>query len=147
MLWWLIVFSILFFQPITWAQDYTLMIEVEEDRIEIHQDPTQITPYALAQRDVTIRIETKGLGKRPWSLSILALEDLHGPETIPASEISWQALMPPFIDGQLIKGVPQLLAQGKGDTQLIGKIRFLFKSGTYEAGLYDLRIQLILSSP
>ncbi len=146
-MWVIIALFIYLLQPVTWAQDYTLEINVQEDRVVIRQDPAQTSPYALAERDVTIEIETQGLGERAWSLSILALEDLHGPESIPASEVSWQALTPPFIDGMLAKGVSQLLAQGRGDTYLVGRIRFRFKSDLHDAGFYDLRMRLILSSP
>lgn len=148
-MWGLVLLLIILFQPDVQAQDYTLMIDVLEDRVEIRQETFQDIAYTLAERDVTIEIETQGLEGRPWSLLILALEDLHGPEAIPASEISWQALAPPFIDGMLVKGVPQLLAQGQGDSHLTGRIRFRFRSegARYEAGLYDLRMRLVLSSP
>ncbi len=147
-MWGLILLFITLFSPSIQAQDYTLMIDVLEDRVEIRQEVLQDAPYTLAERDVTIEIETEGLEGRTWSLQIVALEDLHGPESISASEISWQALTPPFIDGVLIKGVPQLLAQGQGDDHVIGRIRFRFRSeGTvYEAGLYDIRMRLILST-
>lgn len=143
----LILLVILFFQPPSLAQDYTLKLDVQDSRIEIRHDPAERSPYSIAERDITIQIETQDLGDRPWKLSILALEDLHGPEAVTASKVSWQAFTPPFIDGTLVKGVPQLLAQGRGDTILVGRIQFRIESNSYEAGFYDLRMRFILSSP
>lgn len=144
---WIILYIAFLFQSPILADDYTLKIEVQEARVEIRQDPTDALPYSVAERDVTLQIETLNLGDRPWRLYILALEDLNGPEPVTASEVSWQALTPPFIDGTLVKGVPQLLAQGRGDASLVGRILFRIRSRNYEAGSYDLRMRFILSSP
>ena len=144
---WIIISIILSFHSPVLADDYKLTVEIQETRIDIRQDPTETSPYSVADRDVTIQVEASDLADRPWRLYILALEDLNGPVPITASEVSWQALTPPFIDGTLVKGVPQLLAQGRGDVNLIGRLLFRIRSANYEAGSYNLRMRFILSSP
>lgn len=133
------------FSPVE-ASAYTLMIDLRPDRVWLRMPP-QLDLQGYAQEDVTIEMEAKGMMGRPWNLYLLPLEDMLGPTSVPASEVTWKALTSPFIDGTLVKGVPQLLAQGVGDASLIGRIKFMMKAGNVAAGTYDLRLRVILSSP
>lgn len=128
------------------AAAYTLGINLKPDRIWLRMPP-QMDQDGFAQEDLTIEVEARGMGGRPWHLSLLPMEDMLGPMSVPASEITWKALTSPFIDGTLVKGVPQLLAQGVGDANIIGRIKFMMKPGNIGAGTYDLRLRVILSSP
>ncbi|MBW2145671.1 MAG: hypothetical protein JRG73_19980 [Deltaproteobacteria bacterium] len=136
-------------QPQAWAEDYTLRLRIPEDRVEIRQESGGDTPAVAISRDLTIELQTMGLMERPWTLIVLAMGNLFGEgESIPASAVSWQALTPGFIEaGTLAAGVPQVLARGAGDTELVGRVRFLFRPGEYTAGRYDQVIRFILRSP
>jgi hypothetical protein len=128
------------------AHAYTMMINIREDRIDI-QRPVEVDRGGLAQQDVNIAIRAQGLNGAPWRLQILAISDMLGPEPIPTSAFSWQAFNPQFINGQLAKGVPQILAQGTGDIDTVGKVRFKFLADNYDAGDYFSTLKFILSSP
>lgn len=125
---------------------YTLTVNLKPDRVWLRM-PAQLDLSGVAQEDITIEMQARGMGGRPWHLSLMPMEDMVGPTNVPASEITWQALNSPFIDGTLTKGVPQLLAQGVGDAEIVGRIKFLMKPGNIQAGTYDLRLRVILSSP
>ncbi len=128
------------------AHAYTMKIEIREDRIDI-QRPVEAAQGSFAQEDVDIAIRIQGLNNAPWRLQILAIEDMLGPEPIPIGAFSWQAFNAPFIDGHLVKGVPQTLAQSNGDIDTVGKVRFKFQTANYESGDYSSNIKFILSSP
>ncbi len=145
-----LIFSIIAMLLLTWtsgrAHAYTMTIDIREDRIDITR-PTEIHSSNFAQEDMEILIRTQGLNDAPWRLQILAIEDMLGPESIPIGAFSWQAFNPPFIDGHLVKGVPQILAQGTGDIETVGRVRFKFRLANYEAGDYFSRLRFILNSP
>ncbi len=122
---------------------YTLTLNVSEDTINI-QRPIQSDPVVYATRDVDIHIITQGV-RGTWQLEVLALDDLLGPEPITANTISWEATQPPFIDGTLIKGTPQLMAQGSGDQDITGRVRFKYATANYMPGTYNLTVRYILS--
>lgn len=128
------------------ASAYTLRIDVKEDRLEIRQAPVE-GQTLFGYGDLTVEIETQNMGGRQWRLYILAIDDLRGGQAIPASQVTWDALSPSFIDGKLVKGVPQIMAEGTGNTRILSKVRFNFKGDEYEAGFYDTQIRFILSSP
>lgn len=128
------------------AYGYTLKIDVKEDRLEIRQAPVE-KETIFGYGDLTMEIETQNMGGRQWRLYILAVDDLRGSRAIPASEVTWDAMSPRFIDGKLVKGVPQIMAEGTGDTRIFSKVRFFFQGDEYEAGFYDTQIRFILSSP
>jgi len=128
------------------AHAYTLMIDVREDRIEIER-PVELASGGFAQQDVDINIRAEGLDGAPWRLQILAIDDMQGPNPIPITAFSWDAFNAPFLDGQLVKGVPQILAQGSGDIDTTGRVRFKFLAGNYQAGSYTSIVRFILSSP
>jgi hypothetical protein len=125
---------------------YTLTLDVKEDRLEIRQAPMK-DGSMFGYGDITIEFETRGLTGRQWRLYILAVDDLRGASSVPASEVSWDALSPSMFDGTLARGVPQILAEGSGDTRMVSKLRFTFRGGDYDAGFYDSQIRFILSSP
>ena len=145
-----VIVSIITILFITWtsviAHAYTMTIDIREDRIDITR-PVKTRSGDFAQQDVEIIIRTQGLNDAPWQLQILAIEDMLGPEPIPIGAFSWHAFNPPFIDGYLVKGVPQILAQGTGDIETVGRVRFKFKTANYEAGDYFSKLKFILSSP
>ncbi len=125
---------------------YNLMINVRQDRVDIIR-PVAEEDYAYAERDVDVQIRAQGLQGAPWRLEIMAQEDLLGPFSIPASTISWNAYNPPFVDGQIVKGTPQILAQGAGDVDTMGRVRFKFKTANYSQGNYNCTLKFIFSSP
>ena len=125
---------------------YTLSLDVKEDRLLIRQAPMK-DGSMFGYGDLTIEIETRGLAGRHWRLYILAVDDLRGASSVPASEVSWDALSPSMFDGRLVRGVPQILAEGSGNTRMVSKLRFIFRGGDYDAGFYDAQIRFILSSP
>jgi len=122
------------------------MINVRQDRVDIIRPVTE-EEYAYAERDVDVQIRAQSLEGAPWRLEIMALEDLLGPSPISVSSISWNAYNPPFVDGQIIKGVPQILAQGVGDIDTMGRVRFKFKTANYSKGNYHCTLKFIFSSP
>jgi hypothetical protein len=128
------------------AYGYTLKIDVKEDRLELKQAPLE-GDTMFGYGDLTIEIETQNMGGRQWRLCLLAVDDMRGGQVIPASEVTWDAMSPRFIDGRLAKGVPQIMAEGTGDQRMLSKVRFFFKGKEYDAGFYDTQIRFILSSP
>jgi hypothetical protein len=131
---------------ISQACAYTLRLDVKEDRLEIRQSPAK-KDNIFGYGDLTVEFQTRGMNGRQWRLYILAVDDLRGTSTVPASEVSWTALTRNLYNGSLVKGVPQILAEGTGDTKVISKLRFMFQGGDYDAGFYDAPIRFILSSP
>lgn len=129
------------------ASAYSFLLDVKEDRLEIKQAPMERGDSLFGYGDLTIRFQARGMGGRQWRLYILAIDDLRGISVVPASEIRWQALSRNLYDGKLVKGVPQILAEGTGDVNMISRVRFTFDGDNYEAGYYDSQIRFILSSP
>jgi len=126
---------------------YTFLLDVREDRLEIKQGPMERGESLFGYGDLTIRFQARGMGGRQWRLYILAIDDMRGASVVPASEIRWQALSRNLYDGKLVKGVPQILAEGTGDVNMMSRLRFTFDGNNYEAGYYDSQIRFILSSP
>lgn len=131
---------------VTQAFAYTLLLDVKENSLDIKQAPMK-NDTLFGYGDLTIEFETKGMAGRQWRLSILAIDDLRGTSSVPATEVSWNALSRNLYDGKLVKGVPQVLAEGTGDQKMVSRLRFFFKGGDYEAGFYDSQIRFILSVP
>lgn len=128
------------------ASAYTLVLNILEDRLELRQTAKD-GQVLFGYGDLTIQVEAKNMGGRQWRLQVMAIDDLRGAQTIPVSEVTWDALSKDFYDGKLVKGVPQVMVESRGDSKMVSKVRFTFKGEAYEAGMYDAQIRFILSSP
>jgi hypothetical protein len=113
-------------------------------------DPDTVPVVSSTTAQLTYRVRQNN--KQPWTLTILAMGDLHsGLSTVDIGSVSWIATpAPPFQNGTLSKVVAQRVAGGVGNINptATGQIAFrLANSWNYTAGLYTQTIVFTLSAP
>lgn len=106
----------------------------------------------LSAPPVTVQYRVRANGNRPWTLTVLASDDLaSGQSRIPASAVSWTAApAPPFRTGAMSATQAQPVASGNGNVNpaRMGTITFrLTNSWTYDAGTYLQILTFTLSAP
>jgi hypothetical protein len=83
------------------------------------------------------------------ALTVSTTDDLRaGVSTIPASEISWTASGPGFVNGTLKRAAPQMVASWSGSGVYTGTQQYAFANRwSHPTGNYSLTLTYTLSSP
>jgi hypothetical protein len=137
--------------PPAWA---AVSVDLTVSRTSLHfpdSDPDAVPSVPASENPITLGVRVRGNKGGTWGLTVLSSGDLvSGSNTIGISHVTWSAQPSPFLDGQLDRTTPQVVASGSGNVSsyLYGTVRFYFKnSWNYYTGNYSQVIIYTLTAP